>query len=78
MKISNFNTSELEEYYNNKEIIFFNFRKCYILSKEDNNFKFTEFKQGRKNNGLPHSKSGRFYAFKISDSYCKDYNFENI
>ena len=75
MKTSNFKTSELEEYYNNNEIVFFHYRKCYILSKNDDTFKFTEFKNARSIPGeLPHTKSGRFHAMKPHYSYCKNYN----
>lgn len=76
MKTSNFSTSELEEYYNNNEIVFFHYRKCYILSKSNDTFKFTEFKNAASKPGeLPHARKGRFYAFKVTSSYCKDYNF---
>jgi hypothetical protein len=74
MKISYFTETELQTYYNNKEIIFFHFRKCYILEKtEKNNFQFIEHKPGSIKNGLPHTKKGRFHAFKLTDSYSQEY-----
>jgi len=79
MKISNFTNSELEKYYNNKEIIFFNFRRCFILIKENNIFKFTEFKKAKTLPGeLPHTKKGRFHSFKINSSYCSNYDFKQV
>lgn len=74
MKTSNFTEKELETYFNEKEVYFFKFRKCYILEKtEKNGFKFTEYKPAFLKNGLPHTKRGRFHAFKITDTYTKQY-----
>lgn len=74
MKTSNFTRTELENYYNKKEIYFFNFRKCYILEKtKKNDFKFKEYKPAFLKNGLPHTKKGRFHALKLTDSYTQQY-----
>jgi hypothetical protein len=78
MTTKNFTYSELETYYTNKETIFFHYKKCFILSKNNNTFKFTEFKAAKTSPGeLPHTKRGRFHAFKKDSSYCYEYNFKN-
>lgn len=77
MKISNFRTSELEEYFNTGKTIFFNYKKCFLLQKVNEKFNFKELPEGKTRPGeLPHSKRGRFYAFNINGSYCKDYNLK--
>lgn len=79
MKASYFTTSELNNYFDNDKIVFFNHRKCFLLTKENNLFNFKELPEGKTKTGdMQHTKKGRFHAFKISDSYCKNYNIENI
>lgn len=70
MKTKNFTVEELENYYNKNEVYFFNYRSCYILKHDKNKgFYFCLDKTRSKKSGLPHTKKGRFIAFKESSSY---------
>lgn len=76
MNTKNFSLEELKTFIKNDKIIFFTFKKCYLLTySEKNGFKFTELKNGSTKPGeLNHSKRGRFYNFKLNSSYCNNYN----
>lgn len=64
MNINNFKTSELDEYYNNKETVFFNYRRVYDLCRSNNaGYFFVERKHLYDPYGLPYTLRGRFHVF---------------
>ena len=63
MKISNFTTKELKEYYNNNETIFFNYKRVFVLDYSNNaGFFFYELTSKRIYNGMPYTRKGKFHA----------------
>lgn len=78
MKINNFSNLELENFIQTKKVVFFNYKKCYLLKKTNNSFKFIELISGRIGpEGLKHCKKGRFHAMQIDSSYCQQFNILN-
>lgn len=64
MKITNFKTEELKEYYNGGETVFFNYRRVYDLCRSNNaGYFFAERKHLYLNHGLPYTLRGRFHVF---------------
>ena len=63
MKVNNFKTSELDEFYNNNETVFFNYRRVYDLCRSNNSgYFFVERKGAYKAYGLPYTLRGRFHT----------------
>lgn len=75
MNICNFSISELENYFNNNEVVFLKYRKAFLLEKSNNcGFFFSEIPQATlPNNEIPYSRKGKFYAFKPTDTIIKKY-----
>lgn len=72
MKTSNFKTSELQEYYNENRVVFFNYKKVFILYYSNNSgFYFYELVSARIYSGLPYTLRGKFHAFTYNDTFTK-------
>jgi hypothetical protein len=74
MNVLKFNQIELESYFLAGEIVFFYYRKAFLLENSENcGYFFSNITQATlQNNVLPYTKKGKFHTFKISDYYVKE------
>ncbi len=61
MNLQKFKKTELNQYYNNFNVIFFSYKNCFELKKENNEFIFKRIQTIDKQ--IKHTKKGRFNTF---------------
>ena len=72
LTVKNFTETELKEYYNNNETVFFNYKRVFILDYSVNcGFFFYELTSKRVYNKLPYTLRGKFHAMNPDWDSCK-------